>query len=266
MKRQRVSSNQGVVSPCVGDLGNTNRGPQSKRWVFTVNNYTEEDIVSLVAVFSSSAKRWIIGKEVGANGTPHLQGYVEWKSRQYGSKLSVPTKNRSHNEVARGSLKENYEYCKKEGVVVSEHGMPEEIEVIKELYEWQQELWDILSKKPDRRTVHWYWSEKGHNGKTELCRKVCVEMNAILVGGCAGDAKCAVAAMEEKPKVIMFNVARGGSISYPAIEVLKDGLFFSGKYESGMVKMNPPHVVVFANYPPDTDKLTEDRWRIVCLD
>jgi hypothetical protein len=46
------------------------------------------------------------------------------------------------------------------------------------------------------------------------------------------------------------------------MENVKDGLFFSTKYESGMVRYNPPHVIVFANVPPDVTKMSADRWVI----
>ena len=43
--------------------------------VFTVNNYTEADFNRLLS--HEHFKYVIIGKEVGENGTPHLQGYAE---------------------------------------------------------------------------------------------------------------------------------------------------------------------------------------------
>ena len=41
--------------------------------------------------------------------------------------------------------------------------------------------------------------------------------------------------------------------------------FFSGKYESGMVRYNKPHVIIFANCRPDIEKLSKDRWKVKCL-
>jgi len=34
----------------------------------------------------------------------------------------------------------------------------------------------------------------------------------------------------------------------------------SGKYEGSIVDRNPPHLVIFANFPPDQSKLSRDRW------
>ena len=63
---------------------------------------------------------------------------------------------------------------------------------------------------------------------------------------------------------IVFNLTRAGydKIDYVALESVKDGIFMSGKYESGMVIYNCPHLVVFANLPPHRDQLSEDRWKI----
>lgn len=58
---------------------------QGHNWCFTVNNYTAEEIV---AVKSLEYKYLVIGFEVGEEGTPHLQCYVELTNRRY-STLTV---------------------------------------------------------------------------------------------------------------------------------------------------------------------------------
>ena len=49
------------------------------------------------------------------------------------------------------------------------------------------------------------------------------------------------------------------------MEAIKNGCFFSGKYESGMVRFNSPHILVFANEPPERTKLSQDRWCVFAL-
>ncbi len=49
-------------------------------------------------------------------------------------------------------------------------------------------------------------------------------------------------------------------VSYQALEEIKDGIFFSGKYEGGMKIFNSPHVICFANFSPAEHKLSGDRW------
>eukprot|EP00969_Alexandrium_andersonii_P222820 9841356-Alexandrium_andersonii.AAC.1 len=49
-------------------------------------------------------------------------------------------------------------------------------------------------------------------------------------------------------------------LSHPALECMKDMLIFSPKYGSCMVNGAPPHVMIFANAPPDVAKLSKDHW------
>jgi hypothetical protein len=84
---------------------------RSRRWVFTLNNYAEQERLDLL---NQTCKYCVIGKEVGENGTPHLQGYiyfVEHKSLRALKSLN----NRAHWENAMGTAQENYAYCTKEG-------------------------------------------------------------------------------------------------------------------------------------------------------
>lgn len=51
------------------------------------------------------------------------------------------------------------------------------------------------------------------------------------------------------------------------MEKLKDGAVFSPKYESQIIKLDKiPHVIVMANFKPQTKLLSEDRWDIRDLD
>lgn len=75
-----------VGSDGSGEGGNTTfpsprRIAPAIRWCFTLNNYTEEEYGSMVLVFKEKCKMCIIGDEKGDSGTPHLQGYVEFKTK-----------------------------------------------------------------------------------------------------------------------------------------------------------------------------------------
>ena len=48
-------------------------------------------------------------------------------------------------------------------------------------------------------------------------------------------------------------------MSIAALESIKDMFFYSGKYEGGMVCGPNPHVMVFANEPPEYGILSKDR-------
>lgn len=118
---------------------------QSKNWCFTLNNYTEEDVAA-VEKLMEQADYLICGKEVGEQGTPHLQGYVQLKKRLRltGLKKILP---RAHLQVARGSAQENKTYCSKDGDY-KEYGQIKETDPGKR----EKRRWDeILQKAKEGR-------------------------------------------------------------------------------------------------------------------
>lgn len=94
---------------------------QSKRWCFTLNNYTEADVQKLAEV--ADIEYLVYGKEVGESGTPHLQGFVIFTARKRLTAVKALLV-RAHWEVARGSSVQASEYCKKDGDVVERGDCP----------------------------------------------------------------------------------------------------------------------------------------------
>lgn len=91
--------------------------PRAKRWVFTVNNYTEEhvELYSTLVEENDDVLYLGFGKEEGAqNGTPHLQGLVVLKRRLRRRQLTQLLPH-AHVEVMRGSFEQAKEYCQKDG-------------------------------------------------------------------------------------------------------------------------------------------------------
>lgn len=86
------------------------RDKPSKSWCWTLNNYTgaEENGIQLWDV-----SRSIYGREVGANQTPHLQGFTTFKKAK---RLSAVKKllPRAHWEPAK-STSDAWDYCAKSG-------------------------------------------------------------------------------------------------------------------------------------------------------
>ena len=98
-----------------------NKRQQNRSYCFTINNPNDTDASQLQALWDSGKVKYFIGgKEVGDEGTPHIQGYVMFKSPVAFSTLKGYL-SRGHIEVARGTPQENIDYCSKDGDFI-EHG------------------------------------------------------------------------------------------------------------------------------------------------
>lgn len=83
-----------------------------RSYCFTLNNYTPEE-VQLVQELECSYL--VFGKEVGENGTPHLQGFIHFiNPRTITGLKRVRGLERAHFEVSVAPTKA-IEYCKKDG-------------------------------------------------------------------------------------------------------------------------------------------------------
>lgn len=83
----------------------------SKRWCYTLNNYTEEEVQALKLL---PCMYQVFGYEVGEEGTPHLQGFITFKKPKRLSGMKKINA-RAHWEEARGESWEAADYCKKDG-------------------------------------------------------------------------------------------------------------------------------------------------------
>lgn len=140
------------------------------------------------------------------------------------------------------------------------------IRTIKVLRAWQAELRDLLVKPcDDDRVIYWIWDKHGNIGKTAFSKYMGVMHGAIVLnnGKTADIAYC----LPNDPKIIIFNLPRAveDRFNYTVLENVKDGLIFSGKYESRTKIFNSPHVVIFANWFPDVEEMSKDRWCIIEL-
>jgi hypothetical protein len=269
-----------------GDGGNTRtiskRVNPGKKWCFTYNNYPTGGVEALEECFGSTharnLKSWIFGEEVGESGTRHLQGFLFFnKNVRPLSFFKEEWAKKSHWEKCKGSMLDNVKYCSKDGKVhkSADIVIPKATVLMTRdlLTEPQKALCDLFLKDEDPlfgRTIFWRWEAVGNWGKTKTAMYMVDQMGAIYVSGKAADAKSGIAAYVEKngqaPRLVVIDVPRTkGSkyISYEAIESIKNGVFFNTKYESGMLRFNRPHVLVFANEPPcDLNRLSADRWDI----
>lgn len=250
--------------------GNT-RLPSSKTWCFTWNNYFNElknkDGLDGFASFIGGLGVYVFQEEKGDSGTEHLQGCIKFHDK---CRPMEKIKYKSIHWEKCINWESSKKYCSKEdtrnGDIYTNIDKTTKPNIrVHEPYGWQLDVLDIVTQVPDERSIHWFWSEKGGIGKTTLCKYLAVKHDALIIDGTASDMKYIVACCKEYPKLCILNIPRQKSaLSYAGLEAVKDGCFASTKYEGKMVLGDCPHVIVFANWEPDTDtdNLSSDRWII----
>lgn len=110
---------------------------KARSYCFTLNNYTEDEEN---AIHGIDCKYLIVGREVGENGTPHLQGYVSFDNPRSFNSVRKLCGGRAHLERANGGPASNREYCSKGNDFFEKGTLPEEpaAQGEKERERWRQ--------------------------------------------------------------------------------------------------------------------------------
>lgn len=227
------------------------------------------------------AKDYTAQEEVGESGTPHIQGVIKYKMQKDFNWMKE-TWPRAHIEMC-NDYAASVEYCsksdtKKEGGRMWSLATSWAADLYdpmegKERWGWQKHLLaKIAVADPNEdRIIYWYWESTGKVGKSALARHICIKnARALYVYGKTGDIACLLAIKEEEaggkhknmPNLIIYDCPRTGVVNYHGLEMIKNGIFMSGKYKSKQIMMNPPFIVVFANFPPAADSLSADRLKV----
>jgi len=122
----------------------------SRGWIVVINNYTDDDVSQFTAVAEKAAYA-IAGYEVGKCGTPHIQGYLYFKSDVSWSSMKKKI-TRGHIEAAKGTASHNYTYCSKDGNLLLErgvkpkHGKRTDIDEVRDILKQGGNMRDVLEK------------------------------------------------------------------------------------------------------------------------
>lgn len=85
----------------------------AKNWCFTINNYNSADEIKLDTMYDHGHFNYIVyGREIGEQGTSHLQGYVQFKKKLRLAQAKKFISSRAHMEISRGSPDVASRYCK----------------------------------------------------------------------------------------------------------------------------------------------------------
>lgn len=210
----------------------------------------------------NGAERYAFQLEEGEGGFRHWQIAVEFERAVYTSKWKRMWPS-IHLENTR-NLDASLRYCSKEDTRARGAWIfPKPVSTISEMRPWQEQLGAVLGEQNDRQ-ITWIVNKNGGIGKTAWAKYMCVHYGAMYLSSGAGkDLLFGVSrAMRKCLYIIDYPRCNDGKFSYMAIEKIKDGIFFSAKYESAMQLMDSPKIVVFSNQYPERDKLTADRWDV----
>lgn len=141
---------------------------------------------------------------------------------------------------------------------------------IQEFRPWQQQCMDFYKDHQDKvegynRSIYWIYDERGNNGKTYLATHLVDQEKAFYTNG--GKSSDVVFAYNSQP-IVIFDFVREKSdyVQYGTIEQLKNGILYSSKYQGTMKRFNSPFVIVFANFPPDSKKMSKDRLKVYTIE
>lgn len=261
---------------------------RSRAWFMTLNNpekYGFNSFEEFIEIFNGLKVKMYAGQyekghdtviedfgtEYVTKGTIHLQFCIYFENQINWTTLCQLCP-KIHWEVCK-SWKKAVIYCTKEDTRIQgpwTKGIKIEKKSNDILRDWQLKLLDILdTNKPNRRDIYWIYEETGGVGKSLMSVWLNDHRGALVVSGkCDNIAFALSQRINNFPKIVIIDIPRSNEqshLSYSIIEQIKTGLLFSGKYESKSIRFDIPHVVVFSNTPPDTRKLSKDRWKIFTI-
>lgn len=189
--------------------------------------------------------------------------FLDWATTVYDETGQAP----SERDIAQEYPSLWVRYAKKLHELVLHH-LPEPIMVDLEvpLRQWQKDLEDDLKEEcVNDRIIEFYIDERGGAGKSYFQRYMLSKYpgRVQIVG--VGKRDDIAHSIDPSKDIFLFNIPRKQFeyFNYAGLEMLKDRIVFSPKYDSETKYLSKtPHVVVFANEYPDMTKMSSDRYLI----
>lgn len=255
--------------------GNTKTsGPryQQYRWFLSVpvDDTFSLDASQLSQHLKTFCKKFTFQKEKGTT-----TGYIHWQielsliNKEYRDTVkNLIGTNKAHVEVTKCYFAA-VNYCGKDSTKVEGPFTEKSVFVNtpKLKQQWQIKMKEILlNEDPSYRQLYWIFDKVGGAGKSDFCLHMYDLHEANLFNN--GKFADIAFALSDTPKIVLFDLPRTleERVNYTAIEAIKTGYIFSGKYESKGKRFNKPHVVVMANFEPDYKALSKGRWIVWTLE
>lgn len=241
----------------------------SRSWVFTLNNWVEEDKQKFL---DFEKKYLVLGEEVSETGTAHLQGFIIW-TRAYRLAQLKKLVPRAHWEVAKA--KDAGNYCMKESYTVQDNrrqGKRTDLELAckksrKDLLEETPEMYvkyhsgfDKLhammwkQSGPRNVEVHWLWGDSG-TGKTRSVfeKHGYADVCSVSLSGNPG-APFWNGYFDET--VVLLDDIRAGQISLASLLRATDIYPVKVNIKGGFAPLRAEFIYITSPFPPE--KVFED--------
>lgn len=253
--------------------------PRSKYWCFTWNNYTEENVELVKSSTERDADYVVFGYETcPTTGTPHLQGYIEFRTRKKFETVRRLWNPSVHWEPRRATQEEAILYCKKEGnyfesgsktqqrqgkrndiqeaaqrildgddlkTVAEEHSAAF-VKFHKGFAELQRQVKRKRWNREDEREVIVYWGKTG-TGKTKAVYDYCDEHQEELYSHAEGmwfDSY-------EGQNVALFDEFSGSDMNIKQLLRLTDRYPMRVPIKGSFVEWAPKVIFITSNINPD---------------
>lgn len=261
--------------------------PPAVRWLITYGKIgiDPKSLISpsdLQVLLSKQAKKYVFQLERGdETGFDHYHIYVELKKKQRMTEIKKWIGDFPHLDKIKNTRKDidrTQGYCQKietrmEGpwfFNLKAKYQGQDLPKKEDLYPWQKEILEICLSTNSDRLVHWYWEPTGGVGKSTFAKYLAWHHGDTVCVTTASKSADILTCANENYQSYVFDFPRTlGPTFCPfnAIEQLKNGMISDAKLkkECRNIITWKANVVIFSNHPPDTDKLSSDKWRIVEL-
>jgi hypothetical protein len=123
-----------------------------KRWVFPLNNYTDEDCNRITETLNTKTCQYaVVGKEISNSGTPHLQGFISLRNKQYITFVKKLVGNRAYVEKAEHMLRKHTEMINLIRLTVSNKGI--------NYWRWANQVSELRNMAGDLEQMNLYYRQ-----------------------------------------------------------------------------------------------------------
>lgn len=261
-------------------------------YCFTVQNPDQTKEALLDEVLKKHSRYFCFGREIApTTGTPHLQGYVYFKSQKTLSAV-IKLKFADHVEQCKGSPQSNIAYCKKEGSF-TEWGIPPK--TAEEAGQMEKDRWATALVSARKRKFdeipadiyikyhssikriaaesqqeieplsnvcgYWLWGAPG-TGKSTLARQSCP-------GAYLKPCSKWWDGYEDQDDVIIEDFDKTHNWMAHLLKLWADKFSFPAEVKGGTIVIRPKRIVITSNYSPeeiwqDAGSLAPIKDRYVC--